>query len=78
MFLSRQTTNASALIDRALYLPEQSAQDPERPRTACVLEEVDFATKPRLARRLVERVLAAGSPPGVCVRGRGLRAGTGT
>jgi SRSO17 transposase len=63
VFLSWQTAKGHALIDRALYLPEEWAEDAARRRAAGVPEEVDFATKPVLARRLVERVLAAGMKP---------------
>ena len=63
VFLSWQTARGHALIDRALYLPEEWAQDPERRRAAGVPEDIDFATKPALARRMVERVLAAGTKP---------------
>ena len=57
VFLSWQTSKGHALIDRALSLPEEWAQDPARRRVAGVPEDVEFATKPALARRLVERVL---------------------
>ena len=63
VFLSWQTAKGHALIDRALYLPEEWAQDPERRRAAGVPEDVEFATKPALARRMVARVLAAGACP---------------
>ena len=63
VFLSWQTAQGHALIDRALYLPEEWAQDPERRRAAGVPAQVAFAPKPTLARRLVERVLAAGARP---------------
>ena len=63
VFLSWQTAKGHALIDRALYLPEEWAADPERRRSAGVPEDVEFATKPALARRLVERVLATGARP---------------
>ena len=63
MFLSWQTSKGHALIDRALYLPEEWAQDQERRHAAGVPEDVEFATKPALARRLIERALAAGARP---------------
>ena len=63
VFLSWQTSKGHALIDRALYLPEEWAQDKERRQAAGVPEEVEFATKPALARALVARVLAAGARP---------------
>ena len=73
VFLSWQTSKGHALIDRALYLPEEWAEDGERRRGAGVPEEVAFATKPALARAMLARVLAAGARPawvvGDCVYG---------
>ena len=63
VFLSWQTARGHALIDRALYLPEEWAADQERRRAAGVPEEVEFATKPALARAMVARTLAAGACP---------------
>jgi SRSO17 transposase len=63
VFLSWQTSKGHALIDRALYLPEQWAEDKERRQEAGVPEEVAFAPKPTLARRMVERALRAGVRP---------------
>ena len=63
VFLSWQTAKGHALIDRALYLPEEWAEDAERRRTAGVPAAVEFATKPVLAREMVARVLAAGARP---------------
>ncbi len=45
-----------------LYLPEKWATDRERRRAAAVPEETEFASKPELARRMIERALQAGAP----------------
>jgi SRSO17 transposase len=63
VFLSWQTTQGHALLDRALYLPREWTDDPPRCRAAGIPEGVTFATKPELARRLVERTLEAGARP---------------
>jgi SRSO17 transposase len=63
VFLSWQTAKGHALIDRALYLPQAWTDDPARCRAAGIPEDVTFATKPELARRLVERALEAGARP---------------
>jgi SRSO17 transposase len=63
VFLSWQTAKGHALLDRALYLPREWTDDPERCRAAGIPEEVTFATKPELARRLLERALVAGARP---------------
>jgi SRSO17 transposase len=63
VFLSWQTAKGHALLDRALYLPREWTDDPPRCRAAGIPEGVTFATKPELARRLVERTLEAGARP---------------
>lgn len=63
VFLSWQTAKGHALIDRALYLPRDWAQDKERRQAAGVPAEVGFVTKPAMARRMIERVLAAEARP---------------
>jgi SRSO17 transposase len=59
VFLAYATDKGAAFIDRELYLPEEWAEDEERRRRAGVPEEVDFATKPRLARKMLQRALEA-------------------
>ncbi len=63
VFLSWQTSKGHALIDHALSLPEEWAEDPARRQEAGVPEDVEFATKPVLARQLITRVLTAGARP---------------
>jgi SRSO17 transposase len=65
VFLAYASPRGRALIDRELYLPEHSwCADRERCREAAVPEEVTFAPKPELARRMIERALRAGVPFG--------------
>lgn len=59
VFLAYATDKGAAFIDRELYLPEEWAEDQERRRRAGVPEEVGFATKPRLARKMLQRALEA-------------------
>jgi SRSO17 transposase len=51
-----------AFIDRALYLPRSWMCDPARLAEAGVPAEVEFATKPALARVMIARALDAGTP----------------
>jgi len=62
VFLCYASDKGAALVDRELYLPEEWAADRERRRAAAVPEETEFATKPELARRMIERALEAGTP----------------
>jgi SRSO17 transposase len=50
------------LVDRELYLPAEWVGDRARCAEAGVPEEVPFATKPELARRMLERLRAAELP----------------
>jgi SRSO17 transposase len=61
VFLAYATSRGRALVDRRLYLPEQSwCSDPERRRAAGIPDEVRFATKPRLAWEMIAAALDAG------------------
>jgi SRSO17 transposase len=51
-----------AFIDRALYLPKAWTDDRARRTAAHGPEEVAFATKPQLARAMIERAIKAGVP----------------
>jgi SRSO17 transposase len=51
-----------ALIDRELYLPEKWTGDRGRCRAAGIGDDVGFATKPELARRMIERAVKGGVP----------------
>src|SRR5690242_1350695 len=62
VFLTYAAPEGHVLLDRELYLPREWADDPDRRQEAGVPEAVTFATKPQLARRMLERALAAGVP----------------
>lgn len=62
VFLAYATAAGRTFIDRELYLPKEWAAHAARRAEAGVPEEVEFATKPQLARRMIERALAAGVP----------------
>jgi SRSO17 transposase len=49
-----------ALIDRELYLPQSWAGDRDRCRQAGIPDDRQFATKPELARQMIERAIGAG------------------
>ena len=60
VFLSYVTPLGHALIDRELYLPEDWCADLPRRHTVHIPQDVTFATKPELAKRMVQRTQAAG------------------
>jgi SRSO17 transposase len=62
VFLGYVTPKGRALIDRELYLPKDWAGEADRREAAGVPGEVTFATKLVLARRMIERAVAAGVP----------------
>lgn len=51
-----------AMIDRELYLPKSWTLDADRCAVAGVPDDVEFATKPALARTRIARALDAGAP----------------
>jgi SRSO17 transposase len=63
VFLSYVSSRGRALIDRELYLPESWCADRARCDQAGIGEQVQFATKPELARRMLVRLVAAGWRP---------------
>jgi SRSO17 transposase len=60
VFLGYATRKGRALLDRELYLPKEWAGDADRRKEAGVPKAVEFATKLVLARRMIDRALAAG------------------
>jgi SRSO17 transposase len=50
------------LVDRALYLPRSWTENQERCAEAAIPEDARFATKPQLAKTMVERAIKAGLP----------------
>jgi SRSO17 transposase len=62
VFLSSASPLGYALLDRALYLPQEWTDDRERCQQAGIPEDRCFATKPQLARQMLARTFAAGVP----------------
>jgi SRSO17 transposase len=62
VFVAYASNKGAAVIDRALYLPEEWANDPKRRAEAGVPQEVAFANKIELAKRMLERAFEAGVP----------------
>jgi SRSO17 transposase len=62
VFLAYASRHGTAFLDRALYLPEEWTDDPKRCRAAGIPEGTAFATKPGLAKVMLERAFAAGVP----------------
>jgi SRSO17 transposase len=59
VFLLYGSSKGQALIDRALYFPQEWTQDPLRCLEAGVPESVGFATRGALAQRMLTRAFAA-------------------
>jgi len=54
VFLLYASPAGQAFLDRALYLPKSWTLDRERCRRAGIPDDVEFASKPELARRMLE------------------------
>ncbi len=62
VFLAYASRYGQALVDRRLYLPESWMKDRARCAGASIPETVEFATKPKMARAMIEATLNAGTP----------------
>jgi len=62
VYLTYATDAGHGFVDRELYLPRCWIDDAERRRLAGVPDDVEFATKPELARQMITRALDAGVP----------------
>jgi len=52
------------LIDRELYLPKSWTEDQDRCVGVGIAKDAGFATKPQLAKKMIERAITAGLPSG--------------
>src|SRR6516165_5012118 len=62
VFACYVSRHGHAFIDRALYLPKEWADDRGRLKAAHVPTDVEFATKPQIARRMIAGAIAAKVP----------------
>ncbi|MEK7215829.1 MAG: IS701 family transposase, partial [Chloroflexota bacterium] len=62
VFLAYASARGQVFLDRDLYLPAVWTQDPARCAQAHIPPDRPFATKPELARRMLERAFRAGVP----------------
>ena len=62
VFLACASRHGHALIDRELYIPASWTEDRGRCRAAGIPDDIEFATKPRLAQAMLARAIAAGVP----------------
>jgi len=62
VFLGYASHHGHALLDRALYLPDEWTGNAERRCEAHIPDEVVFTTKPKLGLALLERARTAGLP----------------
>jgi SRSO17 transposase len=62
VFLTYAARLGHSLIDTRLYLPKSWIEDPSRCRAAGVPDDIEFATKPKLAQAMITDALDAGVP----------------
>src|SRR5450631_681376 len=62
VFAAYVSGHGHAFIDRALYLPKEWTDDPDRLKATYVPPDAGFATKPKLATRMIARAIAASVP----------------
>lgn len=62
VFLAYASSRGRAFLDRELYLPQEWAEDRDRRSEAGVPEDVEFKTKPQLAKAMLERAFEAEVP----------------
>ena len=62
VFLAYASHAGRAFLDRELYLPQVWAEDTERRHEAGIPDAVTFATKPEVAKAMLERTFAAAVP----------------
>jgi SRSO17 transposase len=62
VFAAYVSRHGHAFIDRGLYLPKEWTDDPDRLEATYVPADTGFATKPKLATRMIARAIAASVP----------------
>src|SRR5262244_1158108 len=62
VFATYVSRHGHAFIDRALYLPKEWTDESARLKAEHVPTDVSFATKPKIARRMIARAIAAKVP----------------
>lgn len=63
VFLAYVSPHGHSLIDRRLYLPQSWASDPDKRAKVGVPETVKFATKPQLAKQMLQSAFESGLRP---------------
>ncbi len=63
VFMSYISARGHTLIDLRLYLPRSWTEDQNKRKKGAIPEEIVFATKPQLAKQMLESALAEGICP---------------